>query len=155
VEGEFSGAAIRAVLAAVERQGIKAARAGLIGTADAVVKQAKINASNGRHAYGTPTPASPGQGPAVISGTLRDSIVRTAVIRAAYGWETKVGLRPGQVPPYRRRGRTESSKYGLYLETGLKNGTTYPFLKPATQLASIQASVAFGRAFTAGWGSFD
>ncbi|NEA77441.1 hypothetical protein G3I68_43750 [Streptomyces sp. SID13588] len=32
------------------------------------------------------------------------------------------------MPPY---GRTAASRYGLALETGLKNGAVYPFLGPA------------------------
>ena len=144
---EFSAAALRQILAHIESQGRAAARTGLIGLGDALAKQAKSNASNGSHPYGTPTPARPGAGPARISGTLRNSIVRTAVIRTAGGWEAKVGLAPGKSPPYRKGRGATSSKYGLYLETGLKNGTTYPFLKPATQMARIQADIVFGRAF--------
>ncbi|TQF04756.1 hypothetical protein E6W39_24185 [Kitasatospora acidiphila] len=144
---EFSAAALREVLTRVQRQGITAARAGLIATADAMVKQAKTNASTGRHAWGTPTPATPGTGPAVISGTLRRSIIREAVKRSADGWETKVGLRPDQLPPY--NSRTPSSRYGLYLETGLKNGARYPFLEPASRLAGVQAEVNFRTAFAA------
>lgn len=149
---ELAPGVLRLILARVNAQGRAATRTGLIGLAEAVVKQAKINASNGSHLYGTPTPASPGQGPAVISGTLRASIARTAVILNAVGWEAKVGLVPGRTPPYRRRGAT-SSKYGLYLETGLRNGAQYPFLEPATRMAGIQADITFGRSFAATqWG---
>lgn len=145
----LTGAALRRVLARIESRGIAAARTGLVGLGDAVVKQARTNASNGRHPYGTPTPARPGEGPAVISGTLRNSITRTPVVKAAGSWETKVGLRPGMTPSYpgRRRSRTPSSQYGKYLETGLRNGSTYPFLKPATYMASVQAQVVFRQAF--------
>lgn len=144
---EFTAAALNRVLAHISQQGRAASRTGLIGLADAVVKQAKLNASSGRHAYGTPTPARPGTGPAVISGTLRNSIDRTAVTLNAAGWEAKVGLVPGRTPPYRKGRGTTSSKYGLFLETGLRNGATYPFLEPATRMAHIQAPVAFKRAF--------
>ncbi|MCC9307679.1 hypothetical protein LN042_11290 [Kitasatospora sp. RB6PN24] len=144
---EFSAAALREALLRVQRQGVTAARAGLIGAADAMVKQAKTNASNGRHPRGTPTPASPGMGPAVISGTLRRSIIREAVKRNPTGWETKVGLKPDQLPPY--NSRTPSSRYGLYLETGLKNGAKYPFLEPASRLLRVQAEVNFVKAFAA------
>ncbi len=149
---ELTPGVLRQLLLRINSQGRAATRTGLIGLADAVAKQAKINASNGSHLYGTPTPASPGQGPAVISGTLRDSIARTAVILNAVGWEAKVGLVPGRTPTYRRRGTT-SSRYGLYLETGLRNGATYPFLEPATRMAAIQTDIAFGRSFAATqWG---
>jgi len=148
VASEFNAASIRAALKRIDSQGIKAAQAGLIAMGEAVAKQARTNASNGSHAWGTPTPARPGEGPARISGTLAKSIIRTAVLRDAAGWSTQVGLKPGQFPSY-GKGRTPSSKYGSYLETGLKNGTTYPFLKPATQMAAIQAAIVFGRAFAA------
>jgi hypothetical protein len=144
---EFSAASLREALVRVQRLGVKGARAGLIKTADAVAKQARTNASNGRHAWGTPTPATPGLGPAVISGTLRRSIIREAVKRSPAGWETKVGMRPGQFAEYNPR--TPSSKYALYLETGLKNGSTYPFLEPASRMAGIQAEVNYRTAFAA------
>jgi hypothetical protein len=145
----FSASALTRILARIESRGVGAARTGLIGVGDAIVKQARTNASNGSHAYGTPTPARPGEGPARISGTLRNSITRTAVVKSAEGWETKVGIRPGQVPNYRRgRHRTPSSQYGKYLETGLRNGSTYPFLKPATQMAAIQAAVVYRQVFS-------
>ena len=147
---QLTAATLRQVLARIESRGVTAARTGLIGLADAIVKQAKTNASNGRHVYGTPTPARPGEGPARISGTLRNSITRTATVKQTGSWETKVGLRPGMTPSYpgRHRSRTPASQYGKYLETGLRNGTTYPFLKPATYLASVQAQVAFTAAFS-------
>jgi hypothetical protein len=144
---EFSAASLREALVRVQRLGMKAAQTGLIATADAMVKQARTNASNGRHPWGTPTPATPGTGPAVISGTLRRSIIREAVKRSPTGWETKVGMRPGQLAPY--NSRTPSSKYALYLETGLRNGARYPFLEPASRMAGIQAEVSFINAFSA------
>lgn len=140
-------ASVRQLMSHIERQARAGARTGLIGLADAVARQAKTNASNGSHAYGTPTPARPGSGPARISGTLAGSIARTAVTANGAGWEAKVGLVPGRVPKYRKGRGATSSKYGSYLETGLKNGTQYPFLKPATNLAHVQADVTFRRAF--------
>lgn len=146
---EFTPAALRLVLRRIEQQGRAAARTGLIDLSDAVVKQARTNASTGSHLYGTPTPARPGAGPAVISGTLRGSIDRTAVLLDGLGWSAKVGLVPGKTPPYRKRGGTTSSKYGSYLEKGLKNGARYPFLEPATRLVPVQAEIAFKSAFAA------
>lgn len=146
---EFEPGMLRAVLKGIGSAANASARTGMIGLAEMIVKQAKTNASSGSHAYGTPTPARPGSGPARISGTLVNSITRTAVIRSGIGWEAKVGLRPGRVPPYRKGRGATSSKYGLYLETGLRNGSTYPFLGPAANLAHIQAGVAFSKAFGA------
>jgi hypothetical protein len=119
--------------------------------ATAVERQAKINASNGRHTYGTPTPARPGEGPAVISGTLKGSVDHSPVTKDATGWMTKVGPRTGETPPY-GGGSTQSHQYGYYLETGLKNGATYPWLKPAADYASKVAAVKlFTEKYGANW----
>lgn len=107
-----------------------AGKIALTQIAQAIEKQAKINASNGAHKRGTPTPARPGEGPAVISGTLRRSITHEPIKPTLTGWETKVGTGVGLFPPYGKN-RTPASKYGKYLETGLRNGAKYPFLKPA------------------------
>lgn len=115
----------------------------------AVERQAKINASVGSHTRRTRTPAQPGTGPAVISGTLRRSITHSPIIFTGAGWETKVGTGVGFTPPY---GRTPANKYGFYLETGLKNGSTYPFLKPAATFGiRVVAPVLFQAAFRTGW----
>lgn len=147
---EVSAAAFRRLFAHLERTADTTVRSGLLAVAEAQVEQAKTNASNGSHPWGTPTPASPGSGPARISGTLVRSIVHTAVVPWGGGFETKVGLKPGQTPKYPRSksSRTPSSKYGLYLETGLRNGATYPFLLPATHMFHIQADIAFRKTFS-------
>ncbi|MFI2078461.1 hypothetical protein [Streptomyces triculaminicus] len=118
----------------------------------AIERQAKINASTGAHKRGTPTPARPGTGPAVISGTLRRSITHSPVLPTGVGWETRVGTSAGFTPPY---GRTPSSQYGLYLETGLRNGATYPFLTPAYRFAmTTVAPQLYQRIFRSGWPHF-
>ncbi|MFG2412268.1 hypothetical protein [Streptomyces goshikiensis] len=117
--------------------------------ANAIERQAKVNASNGAHKRGTPTPASPGTGPAVISGTLRRSITHSPVTLTGAGWETKVGTGAGISPPY---GRTPASRYGLALETGLRNGSTFPFLKPAYQFGiTIVAPQLYASIYRTGW----
>lgn len=117
--------------------------------ANAVERQAKINASSGSHKRGTPTPAQPGSGPAVISGTLRRSITHSAIARVGTGWETRVGTAVGFTPPY---GRSPASRYGLALETGLRNGAVYPFLGPAFTFAVRFAAPAIYRAaYGSGW----
>lgn len=142
--GEFT-----AIFAKLSEEGRIRGRIALEPLAKAVVKQAKINASNGRHKYGTPTPARPGEGPARISGTLRNSITYSPIVQVGTGWETKVGTGVGFTPPY---GRTPANKYGLYLETGLKNGSTYPFLAPAFHFAVKFAAPAIYRAaYGTGW----
>lgn len=117
----------------------------------AVETEAKTNASNGEHAIRTKTPARPGSGPARISGTLVRSITHSTPKFTGAGWESRVGVAGGMYAPYNRR--TTSGKYGYYLETGLKNGSTFPFLKPAFhKTARETAELAFAVAFGAGWG---
>lgn len=120
--------------------------------ADAVERQAKINASSGAHAYGTRTPARPGTGPAVISGTLRRSLTHAAVTFTGGAWESRVGTAPGFTPPY-GRARTPANMYGLYLEKGmLRNGAAYPFLLPAFQFGVRQVAPQLYQAvFRPGW----
>lgn len=124
-------------------------RLGLGELADAVIRQAKTNASNGRHAYGTPTPARPGEGPARITGTLVRSVDHTPIMRDPIGWSTKVGPKVGETNP---NSSTPPDKYGYYLETGLKGGQTYPWLKPAAEFATkVSAVVIFTRKYGTGW----
>lgn len=118
----------------------------------AVERQARINASVGRHKYGTKTPARPGTGPAVISGTLKKSVGHTPIEKHLDGWMTKVGPRLGFTPPYGKR-PTPADKYGLYLETGLRNGATYPWLKPAAEFAcKISAVTIYNKLYGGAWG---
>lgn len=125
------------------------ARKALTALALLTERQAKINASVGAHKRGTPTPASPGTGPAVISGTLRRSLTHSSPVRTGAGWEVKVGTAVGFTPPY---GRTPASRYGLYLETGLRNGATYPFLLPAAKFVMRTVAPQVYRAeFMRGW----
>ena len=105
-------------------------QAALTAVAEAVRKQAVINASTGAHPYGTPTPARPGTGPARISGTLVRSIAQSDLKRTPTGWEIRVGLLHGLYPTYRgHRGaftsKTPSHEYGGYLEP------RFPWLLPA------------------------
>jgi hypothetical protein len=127
--GELRPGTFTRIFSEVQREGQLKSRRVLTGLALAIERQAKINASTGAHKRGTPTPARPGAGPAVVSGTLRRSISHSPVISTGGGWETKVGTAIGFTPP---RSRTPANRYGYYLEEeGLKNGATYPFLRPA------------------------
>ena len=69
--------AFTAVFEALAWQGETKGPRALTMLAGVIEKQAKINASAGAHRYGTPTPARPGTGPAVISGNLRRSLTHT------------------------------------------------------------------------------
>ncbi|MGW2861957.1 hypothetical protein [Streptomyces sp. NPDC001205] len=138
-----------AAFSRLSAEGVVRGRIALEPLALAIEKQAKINASVGAHSRGTPTPASPGTGPAVISGTLRRSITHSASVQSGTGWETRVGTGAGITPPY---GRTPASRYGLALETGLRNGAVYPFLGPAFTFAVRFAAPAIYRAaYGEGW----
>lgn len=137
------------LFAEINRDAQVKSRTFLTRLALAVERQAKVNASSGSHRRNTPTPASPGSGPAVISGTLRRSLTHSPIVFTGGGWETKVGTGVGMTPPY---GRTPSSKYGFYLETGLKNGATYPFLKPAFDFGvRIVAPQLYQAIYRPGW----
>jgi hypothetical protein len=123
-------------------------RRGLQETAAAVAHQAQINVSTGSHAYGTPTPAQPGTGPATISETLKRSIAYSLPLPQGIDWVSRIGARSGMYPAYGgRTSKTPSSRYGYYLETALRNGTTYPWLLPAAKIAAVAAPVAFRLAF--------
>lgn len=129
-------------MARLAEQGTARGRELVEGLAEALVEQARANtSSNGSHSYGTPTPASPGGGPAQISGTLTDSIGHSEPVPDLGGWSIKVGPRTGQYPPYGRRA-TSADRYGYYLETGLRNGATYPWLKPAADAVAAGGALA-------------
>ena len=125
-------------------QGVARAETALEVLAVELEDTARQRASNGIHAYGTPTPARPGEGPAEISGTLKESIGHTRPIKDLLGWEMKVGPRVGFTPPYGRR-QTSADQYGYFLETGLRNGTTYPWLKPSVDLVRPKSGTILAR----------
>lgn len=131
-----------AVFKAIDLQGQVKGGELLTKLAQVIEKQAKTNASAGAHRYGTKTPASPGSGPAVISGTLRRSITHDPVRHLGPGhWQTRVGTGAGFYPGYGSN-RTPSSKYGFYLEHGIRGGRTYPFLMPAFRYGTGTAARA-------------
>lgn len=126
--------------------------AGLTQLALAIERQAKVDLARATHQYGTRTPARPGGPPALVSGTLRRSITHTRPVLGASGWECRVGVAAGFYPPYGGRRRTTSSRYGHALETGLRNGATYPFLRPAFEQAVRGAgATTIARWFAADW----
>lgn len=130
------------------------AKAALTELALVVEKQAKINASSGAHKYGTKTPARPGTGPAVISGTLRRAITHTPVTFTGGEFSCFVGMGVGFYPKYGGlTSRTPANKYAMYLEkTGLRNGARYPFLIPAFKFAmGVPARLIYQEAFGKGW----
>lgn len=129
-------------------------RAALEAAARAIEREAKLNVGKGgTHKYGTRTPATPGGPPALISGTLRRSTTHMPVRRVSLGvWETRVGVAAGVYPPYPRSGRrSPSSKYGEALETGLRNGATYPWLMPAAKTVIPRMSGITAEFFKGPW----
>ena len=127
-----------------------ATTAGLIALALDIERETKTALGRTSHRYGTRTPARPGGPPALISGTLRRSITHTRPTPVPGGVEVRVGVGSGFHPTYPgRRASTSSSRYGLYLETGLRNGTTYPFLLPAADKVFRTSQVA--ARFRAAW----
>lgn len=84
-----------------------------------VTNHAKLNAT-GRQVEGANNPE--GRGPRVQTGRLRSSIT----------WELRHGA-DGQLEA--RVGT--NVEYGYYLETGLRGGRTYPFLRPALPSAVL------------------
>jgi len=143
-----------AMFAKFDANMVIANRIALSGVADAIVKQARINASNGSHAYGTPTPASAGTGPAKISGTLYKSIDRSSITREPFGWYCRVGMNAGFVPWYAASWTSPktSSQYARILEIeGCRNGATYPFLYSAAEFVfEIAAYSIYDRIYGSG-----
>lgn len=150
---ELTPQAMVAVFTRIAGQADSRRRIAIGAIADAVVRAAKEDLALNTHTYKTKTTATPGGPPALVSGNLRRSVVRTPVTLGSLGWETTVGVAAGFYPLYGdKRGKTPSSKYGLYLETGLRNGSKYPWLLPAYE--RVRDSIAPGivaTVFTAGW----
>lgn len=106
------------------------ARNAVTTSAHAVEAHMKLRAGEGgRHGKGTPTPASPGGGPAVISGTLRRSIM----VEAARSWGVAgYSARIGPTVIYGRR---------IELEYG------YPYAGPGLRDAHPEIAAIFARAW--------
>ena len=83
------------------------------------VRNAAVLNATGRQVVGATNPE--GRGPRVDTGNLRSSIA----------W----GLRSDAASVFARVGTNVI--YGYYLETGLRNGVTYPFLRPALPAARL------------------
>jgi hypothetical protein len=142
---ELGPGTLTALLGKTAAVAVENTRRALTATALAVEREAKINAgAGGTHKYGTPTPAHPGGPPALISGTLRRSVSHTPIKPILGGFEIRVGPAGGLFPPYGKKRRTPAGRYGAYLETGLRNGATYPWLLPAFRKVAPQVrGIAF------------
>jgi hypothetical protein len=118
------------VFSRVAVEGDLRVKTGLVRLANKVEGRAKDNLKQTSHPYGTATPATPGGPPSLVSGNLRRSLTHSPIAAAGFGsWQTLVGTGVGFFPFY---GKTPSNRYGYILEIeGLRNGTRFPFLKPA------------------------
>ena len=130
---DWSPGALTARLAQVQVAADAGVARAVSGVAAAVEREAKLAVGRaGSHLVGTPTPASRGGAPAIITGALRRSIVHTTAIPTGLtSWEARAGMAAGVYPPPakpgRQAGKTPTSRYGLYLETVWD----YPFMGPA------------------------
>lgn len=81
-----------AAVARIEAQASAATRSAVVeGAHVAQAAMQRRAGEGGRHARGTPTPATRGSGPAVISGNLRRSIVVAGPVPSGLGWVARIG----------------------------------------------------------------
>lgn len=129
-------------LALVTAEGNRRSDEALLVTAISVENEVKVALlRSGTHVAGTPTPASPGNPPALVSGQLRRSISHTVLKGLAV---TTVRIGPAETTrlPYSKKGSRSlthrvggaggtitNGKLGLILETGVRGGHRYPFMK--------------------------
>jgi hypothetical protein len=122
--------------------------------ASTLVEERAIQSVSARnHPRLTPTTASPGGPPAMISGTLAKSISHSRPEIKMGTIEIKIGMEAGHYAPYYRA--TASSLYAQYLETGVagRGGRAhYPFLRDAFEKTAHPAVlVTFKVAFSRPW----
>jgi len=115
----------------------------------------------GRHAYGTPTPASPGRGPAGVTYQLRGSldkevrIKRGAMVvrvgpRDTERRQSGKGARRRMLSLRARGGSSTNGVIGAALETGGRYGVRYPWLYPAFKEGTKDHKGAFMVTFSKG-----
>lgn len=121
--------ALTGPLRRMQETALTRAEAGLRRQALGVQARAMVRVrEGGQHRRGTPTPASRGRGPAVVTGDLGRAIAQSEVERMGMTLRIRVG--PAAVP--HRGGRSTSGVIGEALETGGRYGARYPFMGPAT-----------------------
>ena len=151
---ELAPGAFTAIFERLAVKGRATGVAALTSLALSIEREAKANLALHTHKYGTRTTARPGGPPALVSGTLRRAVTHTRPVRTPLGWEVRVGVARGFYPPYPRNGkRVQAGTYGLILEkTGLRNGTTYPFLHPAfVKIVHGGGATQLGKLIAADW----
>ena len=115
---------------------ISASQYGVNQVAATVMAQAKVNSvMGGTHPAGTKTPATPGRGPARISGTLQRSI--TAFPHQGFG---NYSVEVGPTVVYARK-----------VELGWSSGVNYPYMIPAGLAVAPKANDIFTQAVLRRW----
>lgn len=120
---EWTRGALTGAVDSVRRDGLRALAMTLTAVTLVAERQAKINASTGTHRRGEPHVPGTGPGPNRVTGNLVRSITHTPLIISG----------PDLL---RRVGTASTAPYGEWLETGLRNGATYPFLADALRFAA-------------------
>lgn len=136
----------REMVAAMRRMNENVAygsRVGVMRTAAALVKQAKINATNPPPRLGMTAGRDPGTGPAVVSGRLRNSIVITS-----HGPTGKWGYQATVAPTVVYARRIELGFSGTDSLGRTYNQPAYPYFGPAYRFVM---SVVAKRQFEMAW----
>ncbi len=135
----LNGPALGEWLASKIVKGELTMRGGLTTLAERMEARMKDNASQGAHARGTATPATPGGGPSVVSGDLRRSITHTPVESVGGLLQTRVG--PASTP--HSDSAATSGEIGRYLERDGRGSNRYPFVEPAHNDTVAEAGPIF------------
>jgi hypothetical protein len=136
---EWKPGVLAGLLKEIDTAGRAGQRAGMLKIAAAIEALAKAKLSETSHRAGTPSPASKGGPPSLVTGTgrrsighqyipgLDEAIVKVGTIAGVFPPKPRAkkgaGRHPASSPP------TASSKYLLYQETLAR--FNHPFLKPA------------------------
>lgn len=161
IEEPFSEERLRYHLQRAKALGEKRAGVGLFSLAMAVLSRARERViSGGSHSYGTPTPASPGGGPAIISGQLRQSLAEEKIAEMPM-LTYRVGTQDTTRRPYKRSkmsiggagGKLGSAKTSTNATVGaaLELGMGYVFLKPAFEESTRDVEALFTAKFAPPW----
>lgn len=131
---EWAPGVLGKLLTEIEVTGQAHFRAGLLKIAAAVEAKTKTELGRSSHTRGTPSPASRGGPPALVSGTGRRSIGHQYM--AGVDPQVRIGTIAGVYPP---SGKTPSSQYLKYQET--LSRFNHPFLVPSFRAVIKDESV--------------
>lgn len=134
MEAELRPGVLSGLLEQIKQETLRRHRAAFGAAVEFAEARMKMHAGEGgAHRYGTPTPASRGRGPAVISGDLRRSIMATPIEGMGGDLRAKVG--PSNTPhrtypprtSRRRRSRSASAATSAQIAQYLED-LGYPFV---------------------------